>query len=137
MNKTTWTAPLENSGRRRTDWSFLPRPKTPGSTTSSSESYVSSCIFLFLEYDPSKKIEAMFSFLHIGNLKSSWAFAKFIISIFFGSILVLFFHNWKLYFLLILISLISLCWFNFNFVSGHFAGFFDISFGKFIFIFLH
>ena len=31
----------ENSGRRRTDWSFLPRPKTPGSTTSSSESYVS------------------------------------------------------------------------------------------------
>ena len=30
----------QNSGRRRQDWAFLPRPKTPGSTTSSSESYV-------------------------------------------------------------------------------------------------
>ena len=44
----------ENSGRRRTDWSFLPRPKTPGSTTSSSESYVSSnwfiSIFMTFEY---------------------------------------------------------------------------------------
>ena len=29
----------ENSGKKRPDWSFLPRPKTPGSTTSSSESY--------------------------------------------------------------------------------------------------
>ncbi len=29
----------ENSGKTRPDWSFLPRPKTPGSTTSSSESY--------------------------------------------------------------------------------------------------
>ena len=71
LDKRTWTALIENSGRRRTDWSFLPRPKTPGSTTSSSESYVSSYKLLFLKYDPSKPkhLKTMSSFLHIGNLK--------------------------------------------------------------------
>ena len=45
----------QNSGRRRQDWAFLPRPKTPGSTTSSSESYVvrilKSHLFYFCFFD--------------------------------------------------------------------------------------
>ena len=38
----------ETSGKKRPDWSFLPRPKTPGTTSSSSESYgVSTFLRLF------------------------------------------------------------------------------------------
>ena len=86
----------ENSGRRRTDWSFLPRPKTPGSTTSSSESYVSSYLFLFLKYDPSKpknfKSHVTFSshryFEKFMSLRKIYHFETFFRSIF---VLVLFF----------------------------------------------
>ena len=44
----------ETSGKKRPDWSFLPRPKTPGTTSSSSESYaVSNILSLFDFYTES------------------------------------------------------------------------------------
>ena len=76
-----------NSGRRRQDWAFLPRPKTPGSTSSSESYVVSTChkyhlisaltlfgIFWFLSFLPTHSL-------------ISFASTFFFASIFFASFL--------------------------------------------------